>query len=391
MVDFKDLGVCDQICRVCKSMGFKRATKIQVFSIPYALHGRDIIAYAQTGSGKTMAFLIPLLQNLLSTKEFFSGLIVVPSRELAFQIASQLEILGGLFGIKVAILVGGIDLFIQIEVIKTKPHFVISTPGRLVDHLGKIENFSLTKTRKIVFDEADRLLQMDFEKEFNIINSFLPHEKQFYFFSATMTTNLDKLQKTNIRNPVKILVCDKFKSVTSLVQHFIFSPFDLKECYLLYVCNEFNGSLIMVFVESQKCAEKLTLLLKFFGFDTACLHGGLKQIKRLQILNKFKLRDFKILITTDVASRGLDIFGIDLVINYNIPMYTKSYIHRIGRTARTGKSGRAINLVSQYEIRSFQKIEKLMGIKFEEFYHCPNKIVAIKKILSEAKIKLETY
>jgi ATP-dependent RNA helicase DDX47/RRP3 len=391
MVDFRNLGVCEQLCKVCKSIGFDKPTKIQVLSIPYSLNGKDIIACAQTGSGKTMAFSIPLLQNLLFCKKFLSGLIVVPSRELAFQIASQFEMLGGLFGVKVAVLVGGIDFYTQVEMIKSQPHFIISTPGRLIEHLEKYNHLSLKKTKKIVFDEADRLLQFDFEKESNIIISGLPVDRQFYFFSATMTTSLERLQKANVKNPIKIIVNKKYKSVTNLQQHYIFSPFILKECYLLYICNEFYGSSIIIFVESQKSAEKLMLILNFLGFDAKALHGGLKQVKRLEILNKFKLKDCKILLATDVASRGLDIIGVDLIVNYNIPIYAKNYLHRIGRTARNGRSGRAINLVSQYEIRSFQKIEKMTGLTIREFFCQSIKIEAIEKILSEAKFKLKNF
>mmetsp|Transcript_11850 Transcript_11850/g.24418 ORF Transcript_11850/g.24418 Transcript_11850/m.24418 type:complete len:398 (+) Transcript_11850:884-2077(+) len=388
MVKFEDLGVCDQLCRVCYAVGFKKATKIQACTIPHAIRGRDVIGYAQTGSGKTIAFVLPILQNLLKLKISFSALIVVPTRELAFQIGSQIEILGNIFGIRIAILVGGIQNSSQISLITREPHVVVSTPGRLVEHILKTRYFKIKKTVNLVLDEADRLLEMDFEKELNLILGELPKTKRCFLFSATMTTNINKLQKTNMINPIRVSVHKKYKPVSTLFQNYLFVPLKFKECYFVFLCNEFHGSSILGFVDTQKCAEKLALLLKFTGFKVSCIHGGVPQLKRIEILRHFKLKEIKILISTDLASRGLDIPGVDLVINYDIPCYVKDYIHRIGRTARAGKSGRVINLISQYDIRSCLKIEALLEIKFKELKHNSNQVILLGECIQKVKEKV---
>jgi len=382
------LGVCIQLSRICYAIGFEKATKIQAYTIPHAIRGRDIIGYAQTGSGKTIAFVLPILQELLLRKNVFSSLVIVPARELAFQIASQFEILGGLFGVKIAILVGGVGNSSQITLIKRKPHVIISTPGRLVEHILKTKSLNIKNTSNVVLDEADRLLQADFEKEINIILGELPKTKRCFLFSATMTTNINKLQKANMRNPVKISVNKKYAPVSTLFQNYIFVPFKFKDCYILYLCNEFHGSSIIGFVDTQNGAEKLALLLKLIGFNASCIHGGMSQVKRIEILNQFKLNKITILISTDLASRGLDIPGVDLIINYDIPPYVKDYLHRSGRTARAGRSGRVINLVSQYDIRSCLKIETLLETKFKELKHDPTQVMMLKDYVRKAKQKI---
>nr|UXY87393.1 DEAD box protein [Cryptomonas sp.] len=390
MVTFRELGVCEQLCRVCDSMGFKRATKIQAQTIPHALNRKDIIGYAHTGSGKTLAFLIPILQDLLNYKHTFSCLVIVPARELAFQIASQCETLGSVFGIKIALLVGGVENSSQIAVLNKNPHVLTCTPGRLVDHLGKTRNLNLKNLKNLVIDEADRLFQSDFDKEFMIILSMLPKSKRCFLFSATMTTKIEKLERISMINPIRIQINKKYKLVATLIQNYIFAPFKFKDCYLAYLCNEFVGCSVIIFVDTQICAEKTALLLKILNFKASCLHGKLDQTRRVEILYKFRLSDIKILVATDLVSRGIDIPGVDLIINYDIPSYSKDYIHRVGRTARAGKSGRVINLITQYDIRSYQKIEFLLGEKFNEFQCDTEKVLSINKFVSIAKMKINS-
>ena len=381
MVKFKKLGVCLQLCKICETLGYKKATRIQSMTIPYALKGYDIIGYAQTGSGKTLAFLIPLIQNVLIDKCSFSSLIIVPSRELAFQITTQGEILGGILGIKFAVLIGGVDFAIQAAVLKGKPNILISTPGRLIEHLGF--SFFISSNIKFCFviDEADKILQSDFEKDFGLILSKLPKNKKNFLFSATKTLKLNKIQNNWLKNPIRISLNQNFKLVKNLSQSYCFIPHKYKETYLVYLCNEFYMSSIITFVETQKCAEKLALLLKFLGFKASCIHGGLNQLRRLKILEAFKKKNNQILIATDLASRGLDIPNTDLVVNFDIPLYARIYIHRVGRTARAGKSGRTISLVSQYDIRSFQKIEKIIGKIEEKYQHNFDSVVNIHRIV----------
>ena len=387
LITFRQLGVFEQICRICDSLHFKYATRIQAQVIPYALKNRDVLGYSHTGSGKTLAFVIPILQDLLIHKSVFFCLTIAPARELAFQIATQFEILGGIFGLRIALLVGGIENISQVSIINRNPHVLICTPGRLVDHLEKTKTLVLKNLKNLVLDEADRLLQNDFDRELLIILASLPKSKRCFLFSATMTDKVEKLERISMTNPIKIQISKKYKIAISLKQNYIFVPYRFKDCYLTYICNEFINCAMIVFVDTQICAEKTALLLKILNFKASCLHGKFDQKKRMDILYKFKLGQYKILIATDLVSRGIDIPGVDLIVNYDIPLYTKDYIHRVGRTARAGKSGRVINLITQYDVRSCQKIELLLGKKFEE-YHCNMKNMAsINKFVSFAKIK----
>mmetsp|Transcript_39347 Transcript_39347/g.77066 ORF Transcript_39347/g.77066 Transcript_39347/m.77066 type:complete len:399 (+) Transcript_39347:67-1263(+) len=388
MISFQKLGISQELCRICKANNYFVPTKIQAKVIPYALNKRDIIGYAQTGSGKTIAYLLPIIQNLIKKKTTFFSVIMVPSRELAFQIASYSEALGNIFGIKIAVLVGGLENASQKALISLNPHILICTPGRLIEHLENLLKYQIKKISIFVLDEADRLLQLDFRKEFSIIFSELPKHKQSLFFSATMTSSFDKLQKNNMKNPIKIQINKKYKAVKTLEQNYIFVPYRLKDCYFIYLCNEFNGSSILAFVDTQKCAEKKTLLAKFLGFKAGCLHGGMNQNKRLEILQKFRFGKIKILIATDLASRGLDIFNVDLVINYDLPNFTKEYVHRVGRTARAGKSGRALNIISQYDIHLCQKIETLIGQKFILLNFKPEHVLLLEQTVNKMKQKV---
>ncbi len=387
MVKFKNLGVCYQLCKVCETIGYKQATRIQTLVIPYALKGFDILGYAQTGSGKTLAFLIPIIQNILINRNIHAALIISPSRELAFQIASQGELLGGIFGIKLAVLTGGIDLSMQTTLLKGKPNIIISTPGRLVEHLGLSFQIKTVENFCFVIDEADKILQIDFEKELNFILSKIPKNKKNFLFSATKSLRENKIKNNWFQNPIRISLNSKYRLAKNLAQNYCFIPYKYKESYLIYLCNEFSKISILTFVETQKCSERLALLLKFLGFSVSCIHGGLSQLRRLKILESFKTKKNRILIATDLASRGLDIPDTDLVINFDIPSYAKTYIHRVGRTARAGKSGRTISLVTQYDVNSFQKIEKIIGRVFRKFTHNLNSVLNIYQIIKNEKEK----
>jgi ATP-dependent RNA helicase DDX47/RRP3 len=390
MITFKSLGICEQLDRICKIIGYIKPTKIQAQTIPYALKKRDIIGYAQTGSGKTIAYLLPIIQQFIIKGDILSFLVVVPSRELAYQIAAHGEALGNFFGFKIAILVGGVKINFQKILIQLKPHIIISTPGRLIDHIEKNLSPILEKISIFVLDEADRLLNSDFKKELFVIISHLPKTKQSFLFSATMTDKIKILQKNNMKNPVKIKINEKYKPVGTLSQNYIFVPNRFKFCYFIYFCNEFNGSSTLCFVETQKSAEQITLLLKFLGFKAGCIHGGMKQNNRLETLFKFRIGEIKILIATDLAARGIDIPSVDLIINFDLPNFAKDYIHRVGRTARAGKSGRALNFVTQYDISLCQKIENLINEKFIEVKHKPEQILAIEKKVNDTIKKINS-
>lgn len=366
-VTFESLGIIPQICEACERLKFKAPSEIQARAIPLALEGRDIIGLAQTGSGKTAAFSIPILQELWNAPQPFFACIMSPTRELAVQIAEQIEALGSTMGVRCATVVGGMDMMTQAIALSKKPHIVVCTPGRLVDHLENTKGFNLRNLKYLILDEADRLLDFDFGDEIDKVLKVIPRERHTYLFSATMTNKVEKLQRASLVNPVKVEIATKYSTVDTLLQYYLFFPFKHKECYLAYLLNELAGQTTIVFTTTCLTTQKLALMLRNLGFQAVCLYGQLSQPKRIGALNKFKSGSRNILIATDVASRGLDIPSVDVVINYDVPQSSKDYIHRVGRTARAGRSGKSVTFVTQYDVEWFQRIEAAIEKKMDEF------------------------
>lgn len=364
---FADLGIVKPICDAIKTVGWALPTEIQKQAIPEALSGRDIIGLAETGSGKTGAFAIPIIQALLASPSRLFAVVLAPTRELAFQIHEVFEALGASIALHSTCIVGGIDMITQSIALAKKPHIIVATPGRLVDHLQNTKGFNLRTLKYLVMDEADRMLSMDFEEEINQILAAIPKDRTTFLFSATMTSKVAKLQKASLTNPIKVEVSTKFQTPKTLVQQYLFHPAKWKDCYLTYVLDEFKGQTTIIFVATCNNALRTTLLLRNLGFKAVCLHGQLSQPKRLGALNKFKAGERNILVATDVASRGLDIPNVDMVINFDIPSNGKDYIHRVGRTARAGKAGRSVAFVTQYDVEAYQRLEGLIGTKLPAF------------------------
>ncbi|CAA3024858.1 DEAD-box ATP-dependent RNA helicase 10 [Olea europaea subsp. europaea] len=382
---FKDLGVIKELVDACDNLGWKTPTKIQIEAIPLALEGKDIIGLAQTGSGKTGAFAIPILQALLQTPQPFFACVLSPTRELAIQIAEQFEALGSDIDVKCAVLVGGIDLVQQSLSLGRRPHIVVATPGRLVDHLSNTKGFSLRALKYLVLDEADMLLNQEFEKAIDEILDAIPHERRTYLFSATMTKKVKKLQRACLKNPVKIEASSKYSTVDTLKQQYRFVPSKHKNCYLVHILTEMSGKTSMVFTRTCDSTLLLAYILRNLGFSAIPISGQMSQAKRLGAINKFKEGECNILICTDVASRGLDIPSVDMVINYDIPMNSKDYIHRVGRTARAGRSGVAISLINQFEVEWYMQIEKLIGKKLPEYPAIEEEVLRLLERIAEAK------
>jgi len=365
-------------------LNFKHPTDIQKEAIPPALEGKDIIGLAQTGSGKTAAFALPILQKLLETPRGLFACILAPTRELAVQISEQFEALGAGIGVKCAIVIGGVDPMAQAILLGKKPHVIIGTPGRIVHHLEHTKGFTLKFLQFLVLDEADKLLEMDFEDEINQILDECPKNRTTYLYSATMTSKVQKLQRASLSSPVKVEVSSKYSTVNTLKQQYIFMPAKYKECYLAYVLNELAGNSVIVFTTTCNTCMKLSLMLRNLGFGAVPLHGKLTQPKRLGALNKFKTGDRKILLATDVASRGLDIPTVDVVLNFDIPANAKDYVHRVGRTARAGRSGRSLVMVTQYDIEQFQKIETAISLKMKVYPTEESNVLVMLDRVSEA-------
>ncbi|XP_050536679.1 probable ATP-dependent RNA helicase DDX47 [Daktulosphaira vitifoliae] len=384
-VTFKDLGVTDVLCETCKSLKWNEPTKIQKEAIPVALQGKDIIGLAETGSGKTGAFSIPILQALLENPQRYFALILTPTRELAFQISEQIEALGSSIGVKCGVIVGGMDMMAQALMLAKKPHIIIATPGRLVDHLENTKGFSLRNLKILVMDEADRILNMDFEEEVDKILKVIPRERRTFLFSATMTKKVQKLHRASLVDPVRVEVSTKFQTVEQLHQYYLFIPVKYKDVYLVHILNEMAGNSFMVFMATCNGTIRVALLLRNLGLDAIPLHGQMTQNKRLAALNKFKSKSRSILISTDVSSRGLDIPHVDVVINFDMPTHSKDYIHRVGRTARAGRSGKAITLVTQYDIELYQRIEQLIGKKLPLYQVEDDEVMCLQERVSEAQ------
>lgn len=346
---FSDLGIIESLCEACTSLKYTHPTQIQSEAIPLALGGRDIIGLAETGSGKTAAFALPILQSLLEKPQAFFGLVLAPTRELAYQISDQFSALGALINVRCAVIVGGMDMVPQAIALGKKPHIIVATPGRLLDHLENTKGFSLRALKYLVMDEADRLLDLDFGPILDKILRVLPRERKTYLFSATISSKVESLTRASLRDPVRVQVSsNRYQTVSTLVQSWTLMPHVKKDIYLIYNLNEFAGKSAIVFTRTVNETQRVAILLRTLGFGAIPLHGQLSQSNRLGALNKFRAGSREILVATDVAARGLDIPSVDVVFNYDLPPDSKTYIHRVGRTARAGKSGHAISFVTQY-------------------------------------------
>ena len=365
---FADLNVCEEILQVLKKLNYKHPTKIQAESFPYSLEGRDIIGLAETGSGKTLAFLIPVLESLLKSPKSYHTLILAPTRELCLQIHDTVNALGKSFGLKSVVIVGGLDLMSQsVALVTGKPHIIIGTPGRILHHLENTKGFSLQKLDYLIMDEADKLLDANFEEALDKILEFINKTRNTFLFSATMTNKVSKLQRTSLNNPAKIEISSsKHQTVSTLTQKYIFIPEKYKESYLIYLLNENIKKKIIIFSLTCKSTLKLTLMVRNLGFDAIPINGQMSQVKRINSITKFKTGGTSILIATEVAARGLDIDDVDYIINYDVPMNAKDYVHRVGRTARAGRAGFAMTFVTQYDVEHYLKIEHSIGKKLDK-------------------------
>lgn len=267
-----------------------------------------------------------------------------------------------------------------------KPHIVVATPGRLVDHLEKTKGFSLRSLKYLVMDEADRLLDMDFGPSIDKILKFIPRERRTFLFSATMSSKIESLQRASLRDPLRVSISsNKYQTVSTLLQHYLFIPYPQKDTYLIYLTNEFAGQKIVIFTRTVAEAQRLAILLRTLGFSAIPLHGQLNQSARLGALNKFRTGSRDILVATDVAARGLDIPKVDVVLNHDLPQDSKTYVHRVGRTARAGKSGIALSLVTQYDLEIYSRIEAALGKKLEEYPTQKDEVMVFQNRVEEAQ------
>lgn len=358
MTCFKDFSLPKKLYENLEKMEFKIPTPIQVQAIPPALSGQDVLGSAQTGTGKTGAFGIPLVAKLMNDSES-AALVLLPTRELALQVQKSLQIFINKENIKTALLIGGEPMAKQYAQLKVKPRLIVATPGRVNDHL-KRKTLKLQHTNFLVLDEVDRMLDMGFGIQLEEIMKYLVSERQTLMFTATLPQNIKKLAEKYLKSPVHISVGKSHAPAEKVIQENIKLADSEKFPRLLQELETRKGS-ILVFVATKVSADKMASKLHEQGHNVKALHGDLHQVKRSRVIESFRQEKCRILIATDVAARGLDIHHIAHVINYDLPQNPEDYIHRIGRTARAGAEGHAINFIGSKDAIKWRNIAKLMN------------------------------
>ncbi len=363
MTTFSMFNLPENLQRAIDKLGFKEPTPIQKASIPLALSGKDILGSAQTGTGKTGAFIIPAITHLLNNKSD-TVLVITPTREIATQVSNFVrQILNTKGSIKTVLLIGGNSKSLQAQELKNNhPRLMIGTPGRINDFLR--DQSLLKNTKFVVLDEIDRMLDMGFSVQIDEIVKHLPEKRQTLMFSATLPDEIVKLSKKYLNNPERIAIGSTTTPIANIETKNIDCEIANKFETFVEVIKEYNGQLI-AFVKTKHNADKIAKKLKDIEIKAQSLHGDLRQTKREKVIKEFREGKFKVLVGTDVAARGIDIPNIECVINHDLPGQPEDYIHRIGRTARAGAKGNAVNLITTLDKKNWKEIQKL--INPEEF------------------------
>lgn len=364
-VKFEELKIQQEILKAITEMGFEEATPIQARAIPVVLDGHDIVGQAQTGTGKTAAFGIPILQNVNPKSKTLQAVVLCPTRELAIQVADEIRNLGKfLHGIKVLPIYGGQDITKQIRSLKAGAQVIIGTPGRVMDHMRrKTVKFNNIKT--IALDEADEMLNMGFRDDIETILKEIPEERQTILFSATMPQAIMDITKNYQRDAQIIKVVRKELTVPNIEQYYYEVRPKNKQEVLCRLLDMYNPNLSVIFCNTKRMVDELVSDLKGRGYFAEGLHGDLKQSQRDRVMNGFRNGKTEILVATDVAARGIDVDDVDAVFNYDLPQDDEYYVHRIGRTGRAGKNGRAFSFVVGKEVYKLKDIQRYCKTKIK--------------------------
>ncbi|KRG16206.1 degradosome RNA helicase CshA [Lederbergia galactosidilytica] len=357
MTKFADLNISPALLKAVNRMGFEEATPIQAKTIPLSMQGKDLIGQAQTGTGKTAAFGIPLIEKIDVRSSHVQGIIIAPTRELAIQVSEELFKIGKDARARVLAVYGGSDIQRQIRALKKGPHIIVGTPGRILDHI-KRKTLKLDQVHTLVLDEADEMLNMGFIDDIESILESVPDERQTLLFSATMPTPIRKIAERFMKSPETVRVEAKEMTVPLIEQYFVKVHEREKFDVLARLIDVQSPELAIVFGRTKRRVDELSNALTLRGYAAEGIHGDLSQAKRLSVLRKFKEGKIDVLVATDVAARGLDISGVTHVYNYDIPQDPESYVHRIGRTGRAGKEGMAITFVSPREMGYLRIVEQ---------------------------------
>ncbi|KAL2136594.1 hypothetical protein VTI74DRAFT_2899 [Chaetomium olivicolor] len=372
MTSFQGMSLSRPILRGLTSVGFTKPTPIQAKTIPIALMGKDVVGGAVTGSGKTAAFVVPILERLLYRPKKVPTtrvVILTPTRELAIQCHAVATKLASHTDIKFCLAVGGLSLKVQEAELRLRPDVVIATPGRFIDHMRNSASFAVETVEILVLDEADRMLEDGFADELNEILTTLPKSRQTMLFSATMTSSVDKLVRVGMNKPARIMVDSQKKTANNLAQEFVRLRPGREEKrmgYLVHICKTLYTERVIIFFRQKKIAHRTRIIFGLLGLSCAELHGSMNQAQRIASVEAFRDGKVNYLLATDLASRGLDIKGVDTVINYEAPQTLEIYVHRVGRTARAGRSGVAITLAAEPDrkvVKAAVKAGKAQGAK----------------------------
>ncbi|MGO1820079.1 MAG: DEAD/DEAH box helicase [Senegalia sp. (in: firmicutes)] len=362
---FSKLGINKELTGVLEKNRITKPTPVQAQAIPHILKGNDVVAQAQTGTGKTFAFLLPIMQNINIDKEQIEGLIIAPTRELAIQITKEAKMLAEVNGLNILAAYGGKDVNAQIKKLKGNINIVIGTPGRLLDHLRR-GTINLGKLKYLVLDEADQMLHMGFLPDIEDIISATPKSRNTLLFSATIPKGVRSLSKKYAKDPIQIEIESKNVTLDKIKQVVIETTDRGKQDALIEAIEKYNPFLSIIFCRTKRRAKTLNEALQSKGYNSDEIHGDLSQAKRERVMKNFRNAKLQFLIATDVAARGLDIDNITHVFNYDIPQDPESYIHRIGRTGRAGEEGIAITFASPKDRIPLNDIEKTIKTKIDK-------------------------
>lgn len=363
-MEFKELGISEEIIDILRNSGITEPTPIQKQCVEIISEGKDVIAEAQTGTGKTLAFLLPIFENTSIESDSVQSLIITPTRELAIQITEEANKLKKAKDIKILAAYGGKDIASQIRKLNNSIHMIIATPGRLLDHIRR-ETVDLSKLNTLVLDEADQMLLMGFKNEVEDILEKTPKNRQTLCFSATMDSQVKKLAYKYMKNPITVTVEKESVTLENIKQHVVETTDRKKQEALLSVLNDDSPFMAIIFCRTKVRVDTLEEAMHNKGYNCEKLHSDILQSKRERIMKSFRKGDVQYLIATDVAARGLDIGGVGHIYNYDIPENPESYIHRIGRTGRAGESGYTCMFVAPKDMELLTEIENAIGFKIE--------------------------
>lgn len=398
MKKFNEFGLSEPVIRALNDMGFEEATPIQEQAVPVGLEGRDLIGQAHTGTGKTAAFGIPLVEFLDTGREQVQGVVLTPTRELAVQVAEELNRIGQHKGIRTLPIYGGQDISRQIRALKNRPHIIVGTPGRLMDHMRR-RTVRLGQVRIVVLDEADEMLNMGFIEDIETILKEVPGERQTLLFSATMPVPIQNLARRFMQSPEVIRIEARQVTVPALDQSYIEVEERQKFDVLCRLMDAQSPDRTIIFGRTRRRVDELFEGLTKRGYSAQGIHGDMPQSRRDQVMRQFKEGAVEVLVATDVAARGLDITGVTHIYNFDIPQDPEGYVHRVGRTGRAGKAGEAVTLVTPREIRHLRVIENMTRGKiarkpiptFKEAFEGQQRLAVERLLLAAEKGDIGNY